>query len=151
MSILKEKIINLFYIEHLKVKEIANIVNTSSAYITSVVKKDDRYICEKEYRKSISKNKRKIAQRDFIKNKREKQRMDDNYYILEIQHKQAVKELSKGKYLTNESYRKINSSAYKYNPSKKRYEFDENLGRSYAVPKYIYIKERNWSLWKKIY
>ena len=49
-------------------------------------------------------------------------------------------ELSQRSYLTNESYRKFNSSAYKYNPSRHRYEFDEKLGRSYAIPKYI--KER---------
>ena len=53
---------------------------------------------------------------------------------------QATRELSKSKHLSNENYRKWNYSAYKYNPSRKRYEFDEKLGRSIDVPKYI--KER---------
>lgn len=136
----KENIIYLFYIEHLKVKEIADKENTSSAYITKIIKQDARYMQEKEYRKSISKDKRKIAQNNFIKNKREKQRIEDNYSFVQSQHEQAARELSKSKHLSNESYRKWNYSAYKYNPSKKRYEFDEKLGRSIDVPKYI--KER---------
>ena len=137
MEMLKEKIITLFYIEHLKVKEIAEKINISSAYVTKIIKKDIRYMQEKEYRKAISKEKRKIAQNSFVKNKREEKRIEDNYDIVKLQHKQAVKELSKVKNLTNENYRKWNISAYKYNPLKKRYEFDEQLGRSYALPKIL--------------
>ncbi|MGN1383783.1 MAG: hypothetical protein ACI4XD_00600 [Clostridia bacterium] len=140
MKTLKDDITTLFYIEHLKVKEIAEKVDTSSAYITKVVKQDSRYLQEKEYRKAISKDKRKVAQNNFIKNKRENKRIEDNYSFVQSQHEQATRELSKSKHLSNESYRKWNYSAYKYNPSKKRYEFDEKLGRSIDVPKYI--KER---------
>lgn len=136
----KEKIIELFYIEHLKVKEISEIVNTSSAYITRIIKQDARYLQEKEYRKNISKQKRKIDQNNFIKKKREQQRFEDNYSIVQAQHEQATRELSKSKHLSDENYRKWNYSAYKYNPSKRRYEFDETLGRAADVPKYI--KER---------
>ena len=67
MDTLKGKIITLFYIEHLKVKEIAEKINISSAYVTKIIKKDIRYMQEKEYRKDISKEKRKIAQNNFIK------------------------------------------------------------------------------------
>ena len=95
---------------------------------------------EKNFRKSVSKNKRKIAQSEFIKKKREKQRIEDNYSYIQTQHAQATRELSKSSHLSNESYRKWNYSAYKYNPSKQRYEFNEKLGRSADVPKYI--KER---------
>lgn len=140
MKTLKDDITTLFYIEHLKVKEIAEKVDTSSAYITKVVKQDSRYLQEKEYRKAISKDKRKVSQNNFIKNKRENKRIEDNYSFVQSQHEQATRELSKSKHLSNESYRKWNYSAYKYNPSKKRYEFDEKLGRSIDVPKYI--KER---------
>ena len=133
----KETIINLFYIEHLKVKEISEKVNTSSAYITKVIKQDERYLQEKEYRKSTSKEKRKIAQNNFIKNKRERQKIEDNYSIVQSQHEQATRELSKSKHLSNENFRKWNYSAYKYNPSKRRYEFDSTLGRAADVPMYI--------------
>ena len=75
-----------------------------------------------------------------MKNKREKKKIEDNYSLLKAQHFQASKELSKTSHLSNENYRKWNQSAYKYNPSKRRFEFDKNLGRSSDVPKYI--KER---------
>lgn len=132
-----EKIIDLFYIQHFKVKKIAENLSVSSAYITKIIKQDNRYMQEKEFRKQQSKINRKIAQNKFIKNKRDNKRIEDNYETVESQHIQASKELSKSSYLTNENYRKWNSSAYKYNPSKNRYEFDDKLGRSYAVPKYI--------------
>lgn len=136
----KENILTLFYIEHLKVKEIAKKENSSSSYITKIIKQDYRYAKEKNYRKHISQEKRKTSQNNFIKAKREKQRIEDNYSFVQAQHEQAIQELSKSSHLTDENYRKWNYSAYKYNPSKKRYEFDSTLGRSYDVPKYI--KER---------
>lgn len=95
MNTSKELIINYFYKEHLKVKDIAKIVNTSSSYITKIIKEDKRYFEEKIYRKKISKEKRKIAQNQFIKSKREKQKLDDNFTFMEEQHRQASYELSK--------------------------------------------------------
>lgn len=136
----KENIISLFYVEHLSVKEISEKVNTSSAYVSKVIKEDERYLDEKQYRKDISKNKRKTAQNNFVKNKRENKMIDDNYNFMKSQHNQAIRELSKSSKLTNEAYRKWNYSAYQYNSSKRRYEFDSTLGRSADVPKYI--KER---------
>ena len=136
----KDKIIELFFINHLSVKEIADSVGTSSAYITKIIKTDERYVQEKQYRKEKSKEKRKQDKNNFMKNKREQKRIDDNYSFVQAQHYQATRELSKSRHITNETYRKWNSSAYKYNPLKKRYEFDEKLGRASDIPKYI--KER---------
>ena len=136
----KEDILDLFYIQHLKVKDVADKLNTSSAYITKVIKQDNRYMQEKEFRKLLSKEKRKIAQNQFVKNKRAIKKIEDNYSFVQAQHEEATRELSKSKHLSDESYRKWNISAYKYNPSKKRYEFDDRLGRAADVPKYI--KER---------
>ena len=126
METLKDKIFEMFYIKHLKVKDIAEREKVSSAYITKVVKTDARYKTEKAFRKN--------------KQKREKQRIEDNYAFVQEKHKEASRELSKSKRLSDENYRKWNKSAYTYNPSKHRYEFDKTLGRSYDVPKYI--KER---------
>lgn len=134
---IKENIISNYYIKHQKVKEISEELGVSTAYITKIIKQDTRYSNEKQYRKERSKSKRKIDQNKFIKNKREKQRIEDNYSALQAQHAQASRELSKSRHLSNENYRKWNSSAYTYNPSKRRFEFDKNLGRSADVPKYI--------------
>ena len=75
----KELIIKYFFIEHLKVKEIAEIVHTSSSYITKIIKQDKRYSKEKEYRSNKTKEKRKQDQNRFIKHKREQKRIDDNF------------------------------------------------------------------------
>lgn len=136
----KEQIIKYFFNEHLKVKDIAERMNVSSSYVTRIIKQDKRYSEEKEYRYNKSKEKRKLDQNNFIKHKREQKMIDDNYAFVQEQHRQAVLELSKSKHLSDESYRKWNISAYRYNPLKHRYEFDEKLGRSADVPKYI--KER---------
>ena len=130
----------MYYNEHLRPTDISKGLNIDNGYITKIIKQDERYSEEKKYRCNKSKEKRKKDQNRFIKHKREQKRIDDNFAFVEEQHRQATLELSKSKHLSNESYRKWNISAYKYNPSKHRYEFDEKLGRSADVPKYI--KER---------
>ena len=65
----KELIIKYFFNEHLKVKEIAEMIHTSSSYITKIIKQDERYSEEKEYRINKSKEKRKQDQNKFIKHK----------------------------------------------------------------------------------
>ncbi len=140
METQKDTILKLFYIDHLRVKDIAEKLKVTSAYITKIIKTDSRYEEEKNFRKEKSKEKRKLDQNHFVKKKREIKRIEDNYAFVQAQHIQASRELSKSKKLSNENYRKWNKSAYKYNPSRNRYEFREELGRTADVPKYI--KER---------
>ena len=133
----KDMIIELFFEQHLKVNEIAQNIGTSSAYITKIIKQDQRYLEEKQSRQEVSKLNRKIAQNNFMKNKREQKRIDDQYSIVQAQHKQDAMELSKRGHMNNQTFRKWNSSAYKYNPSKHRYEFNEQFGRASDVHKYV--------------
>ena len=56
----KDKILDLFYNEHLKQKEIADIVGTSTQYVSKVVRADKRNKEEKENRKQTNSEKRKI-------------------------------------------------------------------------------------------
>ena len=128
----KDMIIELFFKQHLKVNEIAEKVDTSSAYITKIIKTNPRYFKEKQSRQEISKLNRKIAQNNFMK-----KRIDDQYSSMQAQHNKDILELSKRGHMNNQTYRKWNSSAYDYNPSMKRYEFDEKLGRAADVPKYV--------------
>lgn len=139
---MKEEILNLFFNYGLSQKEISEKLNVTKGYISQIVTKDKRYPQFKK-EKLIKAHKKHNKQIQNITKEKRKQiqfnsSVDD--LILKTMHNQASAELSKGKHLTNENYRKWNYSAYKYNPSKKRYEFDEQLGRSYDVPKYI--KER---------
>ena len=139
---MKEKILNLFFNDGFSQKQIANELKVSKGYISQIVTKDERYPQFKKQKLIISKKKHNKQIQSITKEKRKQ--IQFNYLVddlvLRTMHNQASAELSKGKHLTNESYRRWNHSAYKYNPSKKRYEFNENLGRSYDIPKYI--KER---------
>lgn len=55
----KEQILNLYYNEHLKQKEIADIIGTSTQYVSKVVRADSRIKQEKECRKQSNSEKRK--------------------------------------------------------------------------------------------
>ena len=47
----KEKIKELYFLQHLKTKDIADVLHISSSYITKIIKQDSRYVDEKEERK----------------------------------------------------------------------------------------------------
>ena len=57
----KDKILDLFYNKHLKQKEIANIVGTSTQYVSKVVRADKRNKEEKEH---TSKGVEKIREKE---------------------------------------------------------------------------------------
>lgn len=139
---MKKQILELFYNENLSQKQIAEKLNMSKGFVSQVVTKDIRYAeyKQKKMQKNKKKHNKEIQKRVEEKRKQLQYRNSVDDLILKTMHDQASIELSKRNHLSDENYRKWNSSAYKYNPSKKRYEFDENLGRSYDVPKYI--KER---------
>ena len=54
---IKEKIIELFFIKHLRPVDISKKLNVGMSYITKIIQKDSRYIGEKESRKSETKEK----------------------------------------------------------------------------------------------
>lgn len=75
MKTLKENIITLFFIEHLKVKEIAEKVNTSSAYITKIIKQDTRYIQEKNTEKLSQKIREKLLKITLLRTKEKSKKL----------------------------------------------------------------------------
>ena len=135
----KDSIIELFFEKKLQPMEIASRLNVSKSYITKIIKSDTRYDNEKVARKALNKEKNKAYKIQFMNAKREKEK---NNKVLDAflirQHIQAATELSqKVSGMSNRTFRKWNSSAYIYDPTKSRFEFDNTLGRSYAIPKYI--------------
>ena len=140
---MNDEVIFLYYIKKLKQKNIAEKLNISTSKVSRIIQSDSRYYEEKELRKNNNKIKhnKDIQRRVEIKRKKEQFKNNIDDLILKQMHLQASSELSGRKTLSNESYRKWNYSAYKYNPSKERFEFNENLGRSYDVPKYIKVKK----------
>ena len=139
---MKDEILDLFFNKKMKQKDIAELLNIAKSTVSKVVSKDSRFIAEKSLRKANNKVKRnKDIQRRVEQNRKKVQfKNNSDDLILKQMHSQASMELSKRSHLSNENYRKWNKTAYNYNPSKKRFEFDENLGRSYDVPKYIKAK-----------
>lgn len=139
---MKDKILHLFFCDNLSQKEISKKLNITKGYVSQVVTKDKRYPQFKKEKLIKSHKKHNKQIQNITKEKRKKIQFSNSVdnLALEVKHNQASMELSKRSHLSDENYRKWNYSAYKYNPSKRRYEFDSSLGRSYDVPKYI--KER---------
>ena len=109
------------------------------SYISKILRKNEKYNEEKEKRKNENLLKRRKVQKDLIYSKR-KSNIDIEYIKLKTQHEQASMELSKRSILGKDTLRKWCSSAYVYNKSKKRYEFDtKNLNKPSDFPSYIKI------------
>lgn len=88
----KEKIIDLFYNEHLKSVDIALELNVSNAYVSKIIKKDSRYLEEKNQRKQQNKQKHKERTIEYMKLKQKSNK--DSYEALKAQLKQDAEELS---------------------------------------------------------
>lgn len=138
----RETIIELYFIEKYKPIEISLKLNISKSAVTQVLQTDERYATEKLSRKKANKVKHNENTNSYKRDKRNVNQFKNNVddLILKSMHRQAISELSKTNKLTNLSYRNWNTSAYKYNSNKKRFEFREELGRSYDVPKYIKVE-----------
>ncbi len=136
---MKDKILKLFFENNLLQKDIVKQLNVSKGLVSRIVTKDSRY--ENYKKEKILRNKQKHNKQ--IQNKVEEKRKQNQFkkssddLFLKAMHEQATMELSKRSHLSDESYRKWNYSAYTYNPSKNRYEFNEELGRCADIPKYV--------------
>lgn len=134
----KEIILRLYYDDKNTATQIAKQLNISNAYITKIIKTDVRYCYEKSQRKKLNKEKNIKQTIQYMEKKREEKRVLNA--VVKQQHIQATSELSSGQaMLSNRAFREWNKSAYKYNEKKNCYEFDNKLGKSYAVPRYIKI------------
>ena len=132
----KNYILDKYYNEHDKPTNIAKELNVNLSYITKVIKSDTRYIQEKEYRAQISRENRKIAKRDWIRNTRQSESDKQLYEFVKQQHIEASKELSYSSEMSDLAYRKWNSSAYHRN-SKGNLIIDRRLNVGSDVPKSI--------------
>ena len=126
----------MYYNEHDKPINIAKELNVNPSYITKIIKNDIRYIQEKEYRAEISKENRKIAKREWIRNKRQSENDKQLYEFVKQQHIEASKELSYSSEMSDLAYIKWNSSAYHRN-CKGNLVIDRKLKVGADVPKSI--------------
>lgn len=134
---IKEQVLNLYFIEHKKQKEIAEELNISKYTVSRIVTKDARYINEKEERKKQSTINNKNKTIEYIYSKREQKRVDE-YDSMRKMHIQAVMELSeRNKTMNNKVYRDWNPSIYKYNEKSKSYVLKKGINVGADVPKRI--------------
>ncbi len=132
----KNYILDKYYNEHDKPIDIAKELNVHPSYITKIIKNDTRYIQEKEYRAEISRENRKIAKREWIRNKRHSETDKQLYEFVKQQHIEASKELSYSYEMSDLAFRKWNSSAYHRN-SKGNFVIDRKLKVGSDIPKSI--------------
>ena len=108
----KDKIIELFFTEHLRPVDISKKLKVGMPYITKIIQKDSRYIEEKETRKLSNKEKNKIQKRMYAQNKRKKEKQE--YQRLLVQINRDNEYLSTKKKENDLQFANWNRSAYEY-------------------------------------
>ena len=143
MDLKKEKILSLYYEQHLKQVDIANKLGITKQYVSKVINQDNRNVCEKESRKQANKEKRKkYLKRYFLSYDRPKKE-DNSYEQLLAQQRQDSMEMSysnKGK-ISDYDYLKWNRSAYEQNKNGNMV-LDKSLKVGFTTPKYISMKAK---------
>ena len=133
----KDKILDLYYNEHLKQKEIADIVGTSTQYVSKVVRADKRNKEEKEKRKTENSENRKVYIQEYFKTYNRPKKDDNSYEQMVAQQIQDSLELSfSSNIISDYAFAKWNSSAYHTN-SKGNLVLNRNLKVGFDVPKSI--------------
>lgn len=133
---MEEEVIYLYFIKKMLQKDIAKKVNISESTVCRIIKKDQRYIQEKENRKRLNKIKRNKDIQRRVEGNRKKNSSD--IQILKKMHEQASLELSGGnKPISNRAFRDWNTSAYKYNYKNKCYELKKGINAGADAPKRI--------------
>lgn len=137
---MEEQVIYLYFTKKMLQKDISEKLNISKSTICRIIKKDERYIEEKDNRKRLNKIKHNKDIQRRVENKR-KQASASDIQILNRMHEQASLELSGGKRpMSNRAFRDWNSSAYKYNNKNKSYELKKGITAGADVPQRI-----NWT------
>lgn len=133
----KEKILDLYYNQHLKQNEIAKIVDTTTQYVAKVVRTDKRNIEEKEKRKKENSENRKIYLQEYFKTYNRPKKDDNSYEQMIAQQIQDSMELSfSNSNISDYAFVKWNSSAYHTN-NKGNLVIDRKLKVGFDVPKSV--------------
>ena len=122
---------------HLKQNEIAKIVETTTQYVSKVVRTDKRNIEEKEKRKKENSENRKIYLQEYFKTYNRPKKDDNSYEQMIAQQIQDSMELSfSNSNISDYAFVKWNSSAYHTN-NKGNLVIDRKLKVGFDVPKSV--------------
>lgn len=127
----KDKIIELFYEQHKRTTDIARELKVVDSYVTKIIQKDSRYIGEKELRGIDSKERTKAKKREYIRNKREKEKQE--YQAMLVQINNDNRYFSKKREISDEQYADWNRSAYDYDKNSSDLILKSNINAGYAV------------------
>ena len=135
---IKEKIIELFFIKHLRPVDISKKLKVGMPYITKIIQKDSRYIEEKEARKLESKEKNKIQKRMYAQNKRKKEKQEkQEYQRLLVQINRDNEYLSTKKKENDLQFANWNRSAYEYDKDSSDLVLKDNINTGFNVAKRV--------------
>ena len=130
-----EEIIRLFYEEHKRPTDIAEELEVSKSYITKVIKKDERYDEEKEYRKNISKENHKVCKRNYINKKRQTEKQE--YQAMIIQINKDNEYLSTKTQISDLDFAKWNRGMFQYDKNSSDLVLKRGFKFAFDVPKRV--------------
>ena len=131
----KDKIIELFFTEHLRPVDISKKLKVGMPYITKIIQKDPRYIEEKEARKLSNKEKNKIQKRIYAQNKRQEEKQE--YQKLLVQINRDNEYLSTKKKENDLQFANWNRSAYEYDKNSSDLVLKDDLNTGFNVAKRV--------------
>ena len=133
----KEQILDLYYNHHLKQNQIARIVETTTQYVSKIVRTDKRNKQEKENRKKTNAENRKVYLQEYFKTYDRSKKNDNSYEQLKAQQIQDSMELSySNNIISDYAFAKWNPNAYYIN-SKGNLVLHRGLKVGFDVPKSI--------------
>ncbi len=133
----KEKILDLFFNEHLKQVDIAKMLDISKQYVSKIVKADSRYAEAKQNKLKENAIKRKEYLQEYYQTYQRPKKEDNSYEILKARQLQDSLELSYSSSDINDySFAKWNISAYHRN-NKGNLVLNKGLNVGFDVPRTI--------------
>ena len=129
------EITKLFYDEHLRPTDIAEQIGVGKSYITKIIQKDERYIEEKEYRATQSKERHKVCKRNYINKKRQADKQE--YQAMIIQINKDNEYLSTRKKLSDEAFSNWNRGMFDYDKHSSDLILKNGINVGFDVPKRV--------------
>ena len=135
----KDKILDLFFNEHLEQIDIAKELNVSKQYVSKIIRTDSRYENTKQNKLQENATKRKEYLKEYFKTYKRPKQEDNSYEQLKAQQNQDSLELSYYScYINDYAFAKCNSSIYHRN-SKGNLSLIRGLKVGVDVPRTINI------------
>ena len=134
----KEKILDLFFNEHLKQIDIEQILDVSKQYVSKILKADSRYAEAKQNKLKENAIKRKEYLTEYFKNYQRPKNEDNSYEQMKAQQNQDSLELSyyNSGYINDYALAKWNLSAYHRN-KKGNLILNKDLKVGFDVPRTV--------------